>query len=254
MSEHDPNDITLDEMELIRRTVAAGATDENLKLYLFDCKRRGIHPLDKLLHFQQRNAKEGNEWVKKYVPVLSIDYMRIRAESSGCYAGSDEPAYSRDDKNMPVCAVTVWKIVGGVRCPFVGVAYWSEYAQRNKDGSLTSMWAKMPHNQLAKCAEAQALRKAFPGTVSGLYEEAEIPKFEQEAGEETDATQLVKAALGHEPARPTVEEAMGKPAPEREKAPVERVPEPGHSEGDFEQAMREDAQRRGEDVPPEELF
>jgi hypothetical protein len=57
--------VTPDQLELIKRTVANGATDAELKLFLYDCQRRGIHPLDKLLHFTKRGGK--------YTPVTSID-------------------------------------------------------------------------------------------------------------------------------------------------------------------------------------
>src|SRR5215831_10697134 len=72
---------TAEELDLIKRTVAQGATDAELKLYLFDCARHGVHPLDKLIHF----TKRGN----KYTPVTSIDFMRIRAAETGEMAGSD---------------------------------------------------------------------------------------------------------------------------------------------------------------------
>src|SRR5437867_819434 len=74
--------ITADEIELVRKTVAAGATDAELKLYLFDCQRQGVHPLDRLLHFTKRGGK--------YTPVTSIDLMRTRAADTGEYAGSDD--------------------------------------------------------------------------------------------------------------------------------------------------------------------
>jgi hypothetical protein len=61
--------------------------------------------------------------------------------------------------------------------PVWGVATWVEYAQVY-DGQPTEMWARMPSNQLAKCAEAQALRKAFPAELSGLYAKEEMDQAE----------------------------------------------------------------------------
>jgi hypothetical protein len=73
-----------EQLDLIRRTVAAGASNDELALFLYDCQRRGIHPLDKLLHFTKRGGR--------YTPVTSIDFMRSQAAMSGEMAGSDEPA------------------------------------------------------------------------------------------------------------------------------------------------------------------
>ena len=48
-------------------------------------------------------------------------------------------------------------------------AHYIEYCQRNKEGQPTRFWEGMAHSQLAKCAEALALRKSFPADLSGLY-------------------------------------------------------------------------------------
>ena len=144
------------DLELIRRTVAQGATNDELALYLHDCQRRGVHPLDKLLHFTKRGGK--------YTPITSIDLFRARAGATGQHAGTDDAIYAEDASGKIVSAkVTVYRLIGGVRCPFGATAYWSEY---NAGGP---MWTKMPRTMIAKCAEALALRKAFPQELGGLY-------------------------------------------------------------------------------------
>jgi hypothetical protein len=62
----------------------------------------------------------------------------------------------------------------GFAAPTYAVATYAEYAQTNKDGVPTSMWKKMPARMLLKCAEALALRKAFPAELSGVYTDDEM--------------------------------------------------------------------------------
>jgi hypothetical protein len=145
--------VTTDQMDLVRRTVAVGATPDELKLYLYDCSRQGVHPLDKLIHFTKRSGK--------YTPITSIDFMRIRASESGEYAGSDVPLFAGADgvwsslwvKNDPPLAamVTVWRLVQGQRCKFEAVARWAEY----KPDANDFMWKKMPATMLGKCFDEQ---------------------------------------------------------------------------------------------------
>jgi hypothetical protein len=101
--------------------------------------------------------------------------MRIRAESSGVYLGSDDAVFDEGDGKYPKSAkVVVWKLVGGQRGRFEATARWAEYAPPNIDDAAAFMWRKMSHGQLAKCAEALALRKAFPGQLAGLYASDEM--------------------------------------------------------------------------------
>jgi hypothetical protein len=178
-------EVSADQIALIKKTVASGATDAELELYLHDCKRHGVHPLDKLLHFTKRGGR--------YVPVTSIDLFRSRAGDSGEHAGTDDAVYTGDPGKAGFAAtVTVWRVVRGIRSPFTATARWSEYYPG--EGGVGAMWRKMPHTLLAKCAEALALRKGFPAILAGLYAREEL----DQAGEpEASAEQPkpVKAAV-----------------------------------------------------------
>jgi phage recombination protein Bet len=160
--------ITADQLDLIKRTVANGATADELKLFMFDCARQGVHPLDKLVHFTKRSGK--------YTPITSIDFMRIRAAETGEYAGNDDALFETAGHKYPETAtVTVYRIVQGLRCAFTATARWAEY-KPDQD----FMWLKMPHTMLAKCAEALALRKGFPRQLAGLYAREEMDQAETE--------------------------------------------------------------------------
>jgi phage recombination protein Bet len=155
--------ITPDQLALIRTTIAKGATDDELRLFLFDNQRQGVHPLDKLIHFTKRSGR--------YAPVTSIDFMRIRAAQTGECAGIDDAVFVGEPKTPAFAATTtVWRLVGGQRCAFSATARWSEYKPESND----FMWLKMPFTMLGKCAEALALRRGFPQQLAGLYAKEEF--------------------------------------------------------------------------------
>lgn len=154
--------------KLIKNTIAKGATDEELELFLYQVKRTGLDPMAKQIYFQKRWNKRANK--HEMTIITGIDGYRLIADRTGKYAGNDDPVF--DDEDSPRKAtVTVYKIVGGIRCPFTASARWDQFYPGDEQGF---MWRKMPNHMLGKCAEAIALRKAFPNELSGLYIKEEM--------------------------------------------------------------------------------
>jgi phage recombination protein Bet len=185
--------VTRDQLALIKKTVAAGATDAELELYLFDCQRRGVHPLDRLIHFTKRGGR--------YTPITSIDFLRGRAHETGEMAGSDDAVF---DPDVQVATVTVYRLTRGVRYAYTATARYDEYVPA--EGS-DRMWLKMPHTMLGKCAEALALRKAFPQQLGGLYVIEELEQARPDFT--TEAT-----AIADKYQRPVTDPHTGAPEPD----------------------------------------
>ena len=199
--------ITPEQMALITKTVAKDATPDELKLYLYDCARQGVHPLDKLIHFTKRSGK--------YTPVTSIDFMRIQAANTGECLGISDPAFVAGPKSPEEFAatVTVKRLVQGQIAEFTATARWSEY---KPDPAF--MWTKMPHTMLGKCAEALALRKGFPKQLAGLYareemEQADKPEPIVKAPRHVDAMDVAPAKVDASRIQDVVPVAVRPPAP-----------------------------------------
>ena len=171
--------VSPDQKALIKRTVAKEATDDELQLYFFDCQRRGVHPLDKKIHFTKRGGK--------YVPIVGIDFLREQAAKTGQCVGISDPAFAGDTMKPSFSAtVTVKRAVNGMIAEFTATARWDEYCPAS---GQDHMWRKMPHTMLGKCAEALALRKGFPGDETGsLY-------IREELDQATEPTMNLGAAM-----------------------------------------------------------
>lgn len=166
-------DFTTDQVSLIKKQIAPQATDDELKLFLYQAKRTGLDPLTRQIYCIHRNQKNfDGSYSKKMTIQTSIDGFRVIAERSGDYGGQDEPQFVEVDGKIICCKVPVYKFRGEQRYQAsVGVAYWDEYVpQAGQD----HMWKKMPHNMISKVAEALGLRKAYPQDLSGLYTAEEM--------------------------------------------------------------------------------
>jgi phage recombination protein Bet len=153
---------TRDKIELIKRTIAVGATDDELQLFLYTAKKTGLDPLARQIYAIKRAGKMTIQ--------TGIDGYRLIADRTRQLAGISDYVFDSEEGKFPNKAtVTVYKIIDGLVREFTASARWSEYSQ----GS-SPMWQKMPYLMLGKCAEALALRKAFPADLSGVYTAEEM--------------------------------------------------------------------------------
>ena len=186
--------LTRAQIELIKTQVAKGATDDELKMFITVCRNTKLDPFVRQVHFVKRwDSKLGRE---VGVIQVGIDGFRSIAEMSGKYAGSEDVVY-KDEQEVELskqkiiipgsATAAVYKLMdNGERYPFTATARWTEYYPGDKQGY---MWRKMPFGQLGKCAEALALRKAFPKQLSGLY----APEEMDQGGTTVDSKKQVES-------------------------------------------------------------
>lgn len=238
----EPEQLTFTDVQLaaLAQLGVENAPEADLAVFFHQAKRTGLDPFAKQIYMIGRNTKvkiwengrQIERWVVKYTIQTGIDGYRLNgrraATAAGDRVGFEGPFWCGEDgvwkdvwpgTTPPVAAKYIIVRNGE---PHTGIAHYDEYLQTKPvTGEPNSMWAKMPRNQTAKCAEAQAWRKAFPEDFTGLVLEdaaqhtvidAEPPAPRRAPAERVTAAEIIGAAKhvatpveNPEPTEPTEE-------------------------------------------------
>lgn len=179
-------DITPKQQALLRNTLCKGADDDELALYITVCNRKQLDPFSGQIHGVKRWDSESRTKVMRYQ--TGIDGFRIMAHRSGVFGGMDPIQWCADDG--------VWRDVWLARTapraakarvyrtdrerPIEVIAYWDMYVQVKQDGKPNQRWENGGPHMLAKCAEALAIRQAFPIECGGVYTDDELGRTDDD--------------------------------------------------------------------------
>lgn len=167
------------QLKAIKDMFANNLTNEQFQVYLMTCNRLNLDPVAKHIYGIARKGKLTIQ--------IGIDGFRFIADRTGAYApGETEYLYDKD-KKLIGAKVWVKKMVQGQAFSFSETAFISEYYPKQDD----FMWKQFPHTMIAKCAEAKALRRAFPNEFCGVYSKEEMSQAAEEPIQEEEAEVIV---------------------------------------------------------------
>ncbi len=174
-----------EQIDLLKRTVCKGATDDEFRLFTYQCERTQLDPFARQIHAVKRWDSKADKEVMSIQ--TGIDGYRLIADRTKIYEGQTPYQWCGTDgvwkdvwlEDVPPSAARVGVLKKGFKDPVYAVALWREYAQtyrdkRSGENILSPMWKKMGTLMIGKCAEGLALRKAFPQELSGIYTHEEM--------------------------------------------------------------------------------
>lgn len=220
------------ELDIFRRHFAPEkTTDSEWEIYLQTCRTYRLSPMRKQIYLVAR--WDSNKMRMSATPQISIGGLRAMALRTGQFEGTTEPEWGDEDgkwyplwpksKGAYPYAARIGVYRHGFRAPVWGVAYFHEFAQKKKDGSLTKFWADMGILMIQKCALAGALRGAFEEEVGGLYLHEEMNQADADGGvvnivpepasDANEALLQTAATVVNQPVRPVAQKPASQPVP-----------------------------------------
>lgn len=196
------------------------ATKADLAVFFHQCVRTGLDPFARQIYMIERL---GRQTIQTGIDGFRLIARRATDAARGTLGYEDTQWCGEDGQwrdvwlsKEPPAAARSTVIRDGQRFP--AIALWTEYVATKRNGEITQMWATKPALMLAKCAEALALRKAFPQDLSGLYTSDEMGQADNRRPEQPAQRRTLAAAVAEH--APTVDES------DVEDAEAEAGPEP----------------------------
>jgi phage recombination protein Bet len=176
-----------EKIELLKRTVAKGASNDEFELFIQVCQKHGLDPFTKQIYcvmfpVSKHHQDDKGIWVSGHEMVIITGiggYRMMAARDHKDYAGSSEAEFTWFDpprktnatRDIPRSATV--KVYRRGAPATTATVFWEEYAPADLNAPRSDFWNRMPKNQLEKCAEAKALRKAFPG-LGDIFTDVEL--------------------------------------------------------------------------------
>lgn len=171
------------EWATLKNNLYPGASNESVLMVIDYCRARKLDPLKKPCHIVPMRVRdsETGEWAMRDVVMPGIYEYRTTAQRTGEYLGHAIPEYGPAATVLGVeapawCDFTVyrWNPASRMRAEFpVRVRFDEVVATRfdkeTKAEVVNDRWSKAPMQMLTKCAEAAALRAAFPDELGGEH-------------------------------------------------------------------------------------
>lgn len=145
-------------IETIKKTVAQGADEVELAMFLEFCKSSGLNPFKR----EAWCIKAGN---RLQIMTGLNGYLKI-ANKHQQFDGMEVEILEEGGRPSKAIAKVYRK---DRRIPSTGIALMREY------GKDTPLWKQMPSVMLGKVAKCIAIREAFPLETEGTYAEEEMP-------------------------------------------------------------------------------
>lgn len=174
---------TLQQMENFIKREYEKVPVDTIQLFLYTAFSRNLNPINGHLYILPFKGQNG----MSYSIYTSLAGLRLLAQRTGQFGGVSEPEYSiagkegwhsvaLDGERIIACRVRIKKVIQGIVVETTGIAYWQEF---NKSQNL---WNSKSRHMIAKCAESDGFRKAFPDETGGLYTREEMQfKSEEDA-------------------------------------------------------------------------